>query len=229
MKEASEQFTRETGVKFGAIEITSSGKGIEAVIQGKAKLAGASRPLSDAEMGQNVYYQIFAYDAIAVFVNQKNPVNNLSQKQIQDIFTGKIRNWKEVGGQDAAINCYTGMMALKKGTVLEFQQMALDGKDYLVEKKEMENTHDQAAAIASDVNGITAVSLSFSLPGIKAVSVNQVFPISEHVRSGAYLFSRPLLLVALGPPEGDVKMFFNFILSSNGQKIVGKKFVPLNE
>lgn len=220
-------FAQKTGVEIGTIESPGSGLGIEAVIQGKALLAGASRPLNADEEQQHLYKQVIGYDAIVVFVNKKNPVRALTKAQIKAIFTGKINNWREVGGKDAPIAVITETLSAKRATMVEFQKLAMDGGEYLSDRREVDKPTDQVALLQEQEGGIISVSLAFDAPGIKAVSINNISPDPDNVRSGAYLFSRPLILVTAGQPQNEMADFFTFMLSSEGQAIVNKKFVGL--
>lgn len=224
---AFELFSEKSGVKVGAIESPGSGKGVEAVIEGKSPLAGASRPLEAKEEKENLYKQIIGYDAIVVFVHNDNPVSNLTKEEIKAIFSGRIRNWREVGGHDAPITVITEMLGEKRATMMEFQKLAMDGVDYLGDRKEVDKPDDQVAALKQDKNGIISVSRAFADPATKALSINGIDPNEDNVRSGVYLLSRPLILVAKGQPENEIAEFFTFMLSSQGQAVVNKKFVGL--
>lgn len=225
--EAAKAFTKKTGIKFGSIENPGSGKGIAAVIGGKAELSGASRPLEANEKKQKLYYQIIGYDAIGVYVHRNNPVKALTKKQIKEIFTGKIKNWKEVGGSDTPIVCITEIWGEKRATMIEFQKLAMDGAAYREDRVEVNKPRDQAAALVKEENGIISVSIAFAREEIKAVFINNIAPEPKNVRSGAYLISRPLLLVTKGLPKGDVKKFLDFMFSPEGQRIVAKNFVSV--
>lgn len=226
MPDAAKAFEAKTGVKFAAIGGLGSGKGFKAVIAGTVDVAGVSRSLTSDEKKLKPYSQTIGYDAIAVFVNDKNPVKNLTKEQIKGIFTGKIKNWKEVGGKDAKIFVVTEILTGGRATIQAFRELALDDAAVYTDK-EIDKPHDCAKAVAADVNSVTHASLAFAGPGIKAVAVGSVEPTNENVRSGAYLISRPLLLVTKELPSGDMKSFFSFILSPDGQAIVKKNFVPV--
>lgn len=226
LPEAVKAFEAKSGVKFNTIGSLGSGKGFKAVMAGTADIAGVSRSLTPEEKKLKPYSQTIGYDAIAVFVNAKNPVKNLTKEQIKGIFTGKIKNWKEVGGKDAKIFVVTELLTGDRATIKAFRELALDDAAIYTDK-EIDKPHDCAKAVADDVNAITHASLAFAEPGIKAVSVGSVEPTNDNVRSGAYLLSRPLLLVTRELPSGDMKSFFSFILSPEGQAFVKKNFVPV--
>ncbi len=231
---AVKAFEAKTGIKFKSIEQPGTGKGIKALLEGQVTLAGASRALESDEKKQKLIGHTIGYDAIAVFVNKKNPVKNLTKEQLKGIFTGKITNWKEVGGKDAPIRVNTEIAGQKRATMLAFQEMAMDKAPYGTGFKEIDLPRDQIVEVAKDENGICTVS--YGLLGavsadlrdkVKAVTVDNIEPSDKNIQSGAYLISRPLLLVTMGLPKGDVKKFIDFMLSKEGQDIVNKNFVPV--
>ncbi len=233
---AVKAFEEKTGIKFKSIEQPGSGKGIKALLEGKVTLAGASRSLEAEEKKQKLIGHAIGYDAIAVFVNKKNPVNNLTKEQIKGIFTGKIKNWKEVGGKDAPINVNTEIWGQQRATMLAFQEMAMDKAPYGKGFKEIDFPRDQIVEVAKDENGICSVSFGLLAAvsadlrdKVKAVTVNGIDPSDKNIQSGAYLISRPLLLVTVGLPKGNVKKFIDFMLSKEGQDIVNKNFVPVRK
>lgn len=233
---AVKAFEQKTGLKFKSIEQPGSGKGIKALLEGKVTVAGASRKLEAEEKKQNLIGTAIGYDAIAVFVNKKNPVNNLTKEQIKGIFTGKIKNWKEVGGKDAPIRVNTEIAGEKRATMLAFQEMAMDKAPYGTGFKEIDFPRDQIVEVAKDENGICSVSFGLLAAvsadlrdKVKAFNVGGIDPSDKNIQSGAYPISRPLLLVTNGLPKGNVKKFIDFMLSKEGQDIVNKNFVPVRK
>lgn len=231
---AVKAFEDKAGVKFKFVENPGSGKGIEALLAGKTPLAGASRPLSAEEKKKKLLGTAIGYDAIAVFVHASNPVTKLTKDQLKGIFSGTIKNWKEVGGKDAPITPNTEIAGEKRATMLEFQKLAMDDAPYGKGFKEIDLPRDQISYLAGDETGICSVSLGLlaavtpeARGKVKAVIVNNVEPTDDNIRSGAYLISRPLLLVTNGLPKGLVKDFVDFMLSSEGQKYVALNFVPV--
>lgn len=232
---AADAFARKTGNKLSSIEIPGSGKGVKALIEGKVMVAGASRPLKPEEKKEKLSSTTIGYDAVTVFVHKNNPVKNLSKEQLKGIFTGKIKNWKEVGGKNAPIAPNTEILDGKRATIEMFQEHVLDGAPH-AKFKQIDLPRDQIIEVAKDENGICSVSLGLyaTLPGdikgkVKPISVNNTAPDDKNVRSGAYLISRPLNLVTKGVAKGEVKEFISFMLSSEGQAIVGKNFVPVRK
>jgi phosphate transport system substrate-binding protein len=228
-------FEKKSGKKFTSVEIPGSGKGIQALIEGKVELGGASRPLKAEEKKAGLSATTIGYDAIAVFVHKSNPVKNLTKEQLKGIFTGKITNWKEVGGKNAPIVPNTEIIAGKRATIEMFQEHVMDGAQY-GKFKEVDLPRDQIVELTKQENGICGVSLGLlaslskeDKAKVKAIKVAGNEPSEKNVQSGAYLISRPLLLVTKGLAKGDVKEFITFILSPEGQAIVAKNFVPVRK
>jgi phosphate transport system substrate-binding protein len=118
--------------------------------------------------------------------------------------------------------------------MLAFQEMAMDKAPYGKGFKEIDFPRDQIVEVAKDENGICSVSfglLAAVSPDlrdkVKFVTVNGIEPTDKNIQSGAYLISRPLLLVTVGLPKGNVKKFIDYMLSKEGQDIVNKNFVPV--
>jgi phosphate transport system substrate-binding protein len=225
--EAAKAFTAKTGIPFGRIEIQGSGKGLEMVLRGEAPLAGVSRSLSSEEKQRHFYYRIIGYDAVGIFVHPTNAVTTLTKEQLKAVYTGRITNWKELGGLDAPIVLITVIAGSGRGLVNELQDNIMDGAPYREDRIDVERQLDAVAALAPKSYGITAASPAFAQAGIKAVAIDGFAPEPQHVQSGAYLLSRPLLLVSQAHPPGEVKQFIDFMLSPEGQAIVARKFVPV--
>ena len=224
---AAEAFARKTGIKFGSIATQGSGQGLELVVGGAAPLAGVSRGLTFVEKQQRIYYQTIGYDAVAVYVHGSNPVTHLSKAELKGIYTGRIRSWKEVGGKDTPLVVITQISGGGRAQMVEFRDQIMDGAAYREDRLEVDRQPDQVAALLSQPRGITAVTLAVGRPGITAVAIEAFPPDARSVRSGAYLLSRPLLLVTPARPDPDARRFVEFMLSPEGQAIVARKFLPL--
>ena len=224
---AAEAFAKKTGVKLGPIAIQGSGKGLELVVRGAAPLAGVSRSLTVVEKQQRIYYQTIGYDAVVVYVHGSNSVSSLSRAELKSIYTGRIRNWKEVGGKDAPLVLITQNPGTGRAIMVEFREQVMDGAAYREDRREVDRQPDQVAALLSEPDGITAVSLASARPGINALAIDGFPPDPRSVRSGAYLLSRPLLLVTPARPSPEARRFVEFMLSPEGQAIVARHFITV--
>jgi phosphate transport system substrate-binding protein len=219
-------FQQKTGIAFGKVGTSGAGKGLKAALAGEVDLAGVTRSLTAEELAQKPYFQIIGYDALGVFVNDQNPVKALSKAQLKGIFTGKVTNWKELGGRNQPIVACTEVLSSGRATVDGFKSMALDGAAFGT-VKELEDPADCLKLVASDPGAVTPATVAYAIPGVRAVTLDGINPLPEDVRSGTYLLSRPMLLVTRSMPVGASKAFFDFMLSPDGQGVIAKRFVPV--
>ena len=166
-------------------------------------------------------------DALAVYVNTQNPIRSMTLEETRKIYTGEITNWKDVGGPDARIVWITQILSGDRGQMIEFQRDVMDGASLRRDRREVDQQSDQVTALISERYGIAEISRAFARRGIKAVSIDGFPPEPKNIRSGAYILSRPLLLVSEAHPNAEVKQFLAFMLTREGQEIVAWKFVPV--
>lgn len=226
LPDATKLFTARTGIKFGAIGGAGAKQGFLAARDGKVVFGGVARALTEEEKKQVPTSEVIGYDVMGVFVNQKNPVKNLARDQLKGIFTGKVTNWKQLGGADLAIVVFSEQLNGGRATVEAFKNLALGGAAY-GPVKELDDATDCMKDVANDPAAITASSMAFLIPGVVPVSLDGVSSTREMVRSGKYLLQRPLVLVSRQPNEGVVKQFLDFMLSAEAQEIVARKFVSV--
>jgi phosphate transport system substrate-binding protein len=231
---AVDKFSHKTGIQFTSVANEGTGTGLKALAEGKFPLAGASRPLKPEEKGQGLVATTIGYDALAVIVSSDNPVKELTIAQLKGIFTGKIRNWKMVGGNDAPIIPNTGSLSGKHGTVELFQEKVLDGEKYGAGFKQFDLQRGQIYEVAHQKNAIATVSRgvmatkSSEMTGrVKIIRVDGFNPTPGSVRSGSYPISRPLYIVTKGEPRGETKTFIDYALSPAGQFIMNHGFVAV--
>jgi phosphate transport system substrate-binding protein len=207
--------------------------GFGALMVDKCDIAAASREVSTNELGlakdraiEFNSYVIGSY-SVAVILNAGSPLTSLKPEQVSDIFTGKIQNWKEVGGPDAPVHLY--IRDPISGTYLGFQEMAMDKKDYAQHPKMFTSYDAIVQAVAHDPSGIGYASIEdVKKPGIKAVAIGGSSPTLEAVQKGQYPYSRMLRLYTNKAKESPTAMeFIKFVQSQRGQKIIGDMgFVP---
>ena len=168
-------------------EYTGSGAGIESVTSGAVDIGNASRALSDKEKSAGIEENIVAIDGIAMITDKNNKVTNVTKQQLTDIYTGKITNWKEVGGADEAIVLITRPES--SGTRATFKKYALDGASE-ASNKSMET--DDSGVLLQNVKttkgaiGYVALSYLVSNPGVDTVSIDGVEPTLENTYAGKY-------------------------------------------
>jgi len=193
-----------------------------------------SRPMKDSEKkaaqdaGRSPLEHIVAMDGIAVVVHPSNPVGALTVEQIRDIYTGKIRNWKELGGPDLPIVVIS--RDTNSGTYECFESLVLD-KQKITDKAEYVGSNGAIRQrIMSTQAAIGYVGLAFR-EGVKAVKVNGVEATPETVVAKTYPIARPLYMYTNGQPAKDTPLsdFVNFSGTPEGKKIVEETgFVSLN-
>jgi phosphate transport system substrate-binding protein len=219
------------GVK---IQVTGggSGTGISALINGTTDICNASRPMKSSEktklkerfntLGVEIKS---AKDGLAVYLNDNNPVHELTLAQLKSIYTGKTTNWKDVGGPDARIILYS--RENNSGTYVYFKDNVLGGDDYSASAQNMPGTAAVVNAVAKDKNGIGYGGAAYG-KGIKFVKVKKdagspgYEPTAENVKSGNYPISRYLYMYTRNRPTGAMKEYIDWILSGEGQQIVTK-------
>ncbi|HEB72640.1 MAG TPA: phosphate ABC transporter substrate-binding protein [Nitrospirae bacterium] len=221
--------------KGAVIQVTGggSGVGIAAIINGSTDIADASRPMKKKERkkiekdGAKVFEVAIALDGISLYMHPDNPVSDLSTAQLKGIYTGKINNWKEVGGNDAKIIRYSRENS--SGTYAFFKKHVLKKENYAVDCQNMPGTASVVNAVSKDKNAIGYGGLSYA-EGVKVAKVNGVSPSPETVSDGSYPVSRSLYQYTIGKPKGLAKKFIDFELSKKGQKLAVKAgYVPLPE
>jgi phosphate transport system substrate-binding protein len=221
------------GTKF-EIAAEGSSTGIAAIIDGTADIGMSSRELKGKEKasaganGVRLTKTVVALDAVAVIVNENNPISKLSLKDIERIFTDDVTDWSSVGGKSGKISAYTRNTS--SGTYAFFQKFALASRDYGNSTQKMAGNEQIATEVANNVNGIGYIGLAYvGAKGIKVVAVEGVLPSSATANDGSYKLARGLNCFTNGKPSGNAKKFLDFVLTPDGQKIVASTgFVPAN-
>ncbi len=240
----AEEFSKRNPGVNAAVTGGGSGTGISAMIAGTADIAISSRTMKEKEINKAKQNGIepfeikAALDGLAVVAHPDNPVSRLTIDQLSDIFTGKIKNWKEVGGNNLQIVILS--REINSGTHVYFKEHVLrKGDEKSVEEfSPMALLMSSSQAIAEEVsqnpNAIGYYGMGYISPKQKVISVAKdasspyVDPVMENVQDNSYPISRPLLLYTKGLPQGIVKAFTDFALSPEGQEIVKKTdFVPV--
>jgi phosphate transport system substrate-binding protein len=217
------------------IELESKGtaSGFTALLTGECDIAAASRVVNQEELTQarthGVEFNLHTIGSysVAVIVNTANSITNLSRDQVRDIFTGTVKNWKEVGGMDGPIHLH--IRDAISGTPLGFQELAMENKPYASVFKAHTNYAGIELAVAGDPNGIGYASLDLvDKAGVKPVAIRGVPPNAVTVNEGQYPVSRVLRLYTNKNKETPLALdFIRFVQSPRGQKILAEMgFVP---
>jgi phosphate transport system substrate-binding protein len=209
-----------------------SGVGIASLIDGTCDIADSSRPIKDTELdkavtnGRSPKANVVAMDGICVIVHPSNSVSALSKKQIKDIYTGAISNWKQLGGPDEKIVVISRDSS--SGTFEAFGTLAMDGAKVRPDALLQASNQAVASTVSRTPGAIGYVGLGYLSSSVKAVDVDGVKASKETVLSNKYPIGRPLFMYTNGAPKGLAKQYIDYILSPEGQKLVEEEgFVGL--
>ncbi len=205
---------------------TGSSDGIKAANQKTSELGMSSRNLKAAEKGYGLTELVIAVDAIAAIVHPSNPVQNLSMEQIRGIYTGKIKNWKDVGGKNSPIAVVSREPG--SGTRGAFEEIIGFTDKLVLGAVEFDGTGGVRAAVAGNENAIGYISLGSMDPQVKAISIDGVEATKKNVVNSTFKIARPFLVLYHQDklsPEG--KKFLAWVMSPEGQKIAGSKWIAV--
>jgi phosphate transport system substrate-binding protein len=221
-----------------------SGTGIAALINGTTDIANASREMKQEEFdaakknGIEPVEHTVARDAIAVVVNPANPVGQLTLQQIADIYTGKITNWQQLGGEDRPIvllsresNSGTYVYFLENVIRLGQKVDTMFSPDTLL----MPSSEGISAEVRQNPNAIGYDGLGYVTSDQKMVAVAKdasspfVLPSIDSVNDNSYPISRPLFMYTAGEPQGEIKDYLDFILGEGQTQVAELGFVPLQK
>ena len=209
-----------SGVTF-TYNPTGSGSGIQAVSEGRCDIGLASRGLKDDEKSSGLTETVLAYDGIAVVVSPENPVSDLTIEQIADIYTGKITNWSEVGGNDAEIV----LIGREAGSGTRDGFESITGTEGACKyRQELTSTGDVITTVSQNPDAVGYASLSAVKDTVKALSVGGVAPSEDTVKDGSYVIQRPFVLVTkdgvtLSPAA---QAFFDYATSAEAAPIIAQ-------
>jgi phosphate transport system substrate-binding protein len=236
-KEAEVFMKKNTG---SSIMVTGGGSGVgfAALQNGNTDIAQASRSMKmDEKMkmtdaGKNYKEIIIAYDALAIIVNPSNKVSQLTREQLESIYTGKVKNWKEVGGDDMPIVLYSRESS--SGTFEFFKDHVLNKKNFATSAMLMPATGAIVQSVSQTKGAIGYIGLAYLETTVKALKVsydngkNFIVPSMENAMNKTYPITRPLYYYYLNTTEKTVKPFVDFVLSPEGQNIVKEVgYVPI--
>lgn len=201
-------------------EFTGSSAGIESVLAGSVDIGNSSRNLKDEEKASGAVENIVAIDGIATITDTANTVTGLTTEQLAGIYTGNIKNWSEVGGEDEAI-VVVGREA-GSGTRSAFEEL-LGIEDQCAYANELDSTGAVMAKVASTPGAIGYVSLDVLDDTVAALALDDVEPTEENIKAGNYLLSRPFVMATNGEiaQQSDaVKALFDYLASDEGKEVI---------
>lgn len=220
-----------------------SEKGLEDLRANRADICATTKPpVSTIADEMNSFYEeplikkVIATEALAVFVNKKNPVKQLTCEQLADIFSGKITNWKQLGGKNTPIKAYR--MPDLSGTAQTFQAMLMLNKKY-AENLPIKNTsQEMVASVENDVyaiaygklNHATKNTLVLPLQDCDNVSLDKTFyeANTENINAQKYVFARELYLMTRKKTKPEVKAFLDWVLTQEAQNLISEMgFIPI--
>jgi phosphate transport system substrate-binding protein len=227
--EAFEKTNPDTPVDLVA---NGSGAGLTALLEGRTDIAPTSRAADADELrlarASKLRFraQSIGSYGVVVIVNDKNPVRSLSLRQVRDIFTGKITNWKEVGGPDTRIRPF--ILDYSSGARRGFQELAMRYEPYASGARDFSSKQAIARAVAKDANAIGYADMGPLPPGTRAILINGIPGNRTAINQGLYPYARTLYLYTVrGRETRAAKKFIRFVLSRDGQRIIyGAGFVP---
>jgi phosphate transport system substrate-binding protein len=221
-----------------------SGTGISSLVNGTVDLANASRAMTNDEVaaakknGINPTQFIVARDAIAVIVHPSNPVRQLSLTQLSEVFTGKINNWKDLGGEDRPIVRVS--RETNSGTHVYFLEMVIrlgsktDKSIFSSDTLLLPSSEGIMAEVSQNPNAIGYDGLGYVTNSVKTIAVGKdtlgpfFFPSVATVHDHSYPISRDLYIYSNGEPQGILKQYLDWIMGADAQKIITSLgFIPL--
>ncbi|BDQ01835.1 phosphate ABC transporter substrate-binding protein [Ignavibacterium sp.] len=236
MYELNEKLAKEFMIDNPGISVYVKGGGtrlgISDLIKNRTDICASSRNLQPEESKLLVEYYgslalvyLIAKDGLSIYVNPNNIVNDLTVDQIKKIFTGKIKNWKEVGGKDTVI--IPVLRNPNSGTYLYFKEHVLDDEEYTKNGLTLPTTKEIIKFISENDNAIGYGGVGYK-EGIVQIRVEGVFPVEENIRNDSYPITRYLHFFVSETPSGNVKKFIDWTLSPKGQSVIRKAgFIPL--
>lgn len=208
------------------VQAGGSSAGIQACLAGTVNIGMSSRELKAAEKALKEI--VICYDGIVIVVHADNPIRSLSISQIRDIYSGKIRNWKDLGWTDRGIDAVTREEG--SGTRGAFEELVMNDVEISDAIMVQDSNGSVKEVIASDPYAIGFLSLGMIDRRVAAVSVDGIEPTVANIKKKTYKIVRPFLYLMKGEPTSSAKAFIDYVLSFQGQTILKKEgLIPVNE
>jgi phosphate transport system substrate-binding protein len=236
---AAENFMRANPAATVIVTGGGSGVGISALVAGTTDIAQSSRKIKFDERqrmqqnGKTAIEVIGAYDALAIVVHPQNKVSNLTREQLEGIFTGRIKNWREVGSDDMRIVPYA--RETSSGTYEFFREIVLRNRNYMSSIMSLPAIGAVIQSVSQTRGAIAYVGLAYLNGRVKAIHVSYdkgdtyIEPTVANAENRTYPIVRPLFYYYSTSSEAVIKPFIDYLLSAEGQKIVSEiGFIPVN-
>lgn len=212
----AEEFTRLNPGILIDVQGGGSSAGVMSAQTDTADIGMSSRNLKDEE--KTLWYVEIARDGLAVIVHPDNPIKDLSLKEVQDIYSGVITNWSQLGGKDAKIHVITREEG--SGTRSAFESLVMDKIEIDPRSIVQDSNGTVRMLVGDDVNAVGYISLGLVNEFVKAVTLDGVKASHDNVINGTYNLSRPFIFITHNEPTGDVKKFIDFVLSEEGKALL---------
>ncbi len=208
-----------------------SSHGVKAVADGTVNIGDASRDMKDSERVSypDLVTHAIAKDGVAIAVHPESQVTDLTMQELRGIYTGKITNWKDLGGEDAEIMVVSREEG--SGTRDCFEQAVLaPTKEEITDHAIIQDSNGKTrTTVAGNKHAIGFLSLGYVNSDIRAVRLDGTAPTVENILNGGYAISRTLWMITKGEPDADEQAFLGFVLSGDGQRIVSEvHFIPVS-
>ncbi|HVN75938.1 MAG TPA: phosphate ABC transporter substrate-binding/OmpA family protein [Thermoanaerobaculaceae bacterium] len=246
MMPAMAEAYRSRGAKTNfVIEALGSGTAFVGLFDGSADIGESSRPITEkeaetaAKLGLKLHEVVIGYDGVMVVVHPSNPVKSLSIMDLSQLFTGKVKSWKQLGGQDRPVRLIS--RPSYSGTYSFFREKALrrgnakGPEEFAPETQTMEENGEILNAVANDPGAVSYVGLGWIRPTIKPLAVATrtgdagIEPSSETVRTGRYPLYRALYMYVPDTAAPTTLAFLRFVLSREGAAVVNANgFIPVD-
>lgn len=197
-----------------------SSVGIKSTQDGTADIGTSSKKVEGKD-AEGLKIHELGQDGIVIAVNKDNKVEDLTKDQLRDIFSGKITNWKEVGGEDGKINVVTREAG--SGTLDAFEKIVMDKEKIISSAVVQSSTEAVKQSVAKDPNAIGFVSYASMSDDVKSLKINGVAISDDTIADGSYELQRPFLFLTKGDPSGEVKKFIDWALGEEGSKILAEE------
>lgn len=224
---AAENFHKDHNEVRVLVSGMGSSAGIEAVASGTADIGTVSRNLRGPELDLGLNGITVAYDGIAVIVNNSNPVKELSSEDLKAIFEGKIRNWKELGGEDLTIDLINRDEA--SGTREAFQSLVMKSAKFDEGAVVLPGTGQVREVVRRTPGAIGYISIGFVNADVEALAIDGVAPLRANVSIGRYPISRSLYFFTEPEISDAAQDYIDYVLSDAVQfgAVVDAGYIPI--